>query len=117
MLKHNASQTDAVDIVERVKAFCNHVQRESHIDEAQHAADLPKLEKGFQHGNDERLDPANIFLSLRPRTLFSNSTGCSPWRNASEEDVLRDAAQFKKRFHAHVQFIFSRVQHHWHAKN
>ena len=117
MLEHNKSLTQPMDIVERVKAFCNHVQRESHIDEERHAADATKLEKGFHHANDERLDSANIFLSLRPKTLFSNRTLCCAWNNASEAEVMADAATFNRKFHAHVQFIFSRVQHHWHAKN
>ena len=30
---------------------------------------------------------------------------------------MEDATGFKRRYEAHVQFIFSRVQHHWHPKN
>ena len=33
------------------------------------------------------------------------------------DEVLREAAEFKRRFEADVQFIFSRVQHHWHLRN
>ena len=117
MLKHNITKTDPVDIVEQVKSFCNHVQRESHLDEEQHAANLTTLEQGFHAGNNEQLDTSNISLSLRPRSLFTNRTLCSPWQKVSEKECLADAEEFKRRYQAHVQFVFSRVQHHWHAKN
>ena len=118
LLQENAKKTDAVDILGRVIDFCNHVQRESHVDEDQHKADLPKLEKGFHNSNDAQFDAANVFLSLKPKSLLTNRTLCSLWKkNSKEEEVFFDAAAFKKRFHAHVQFVFSRVQHHWHALN
>ena len=113
----NARTKNHADLVERVKAFCNHIQRESHIDEEQHLADLEKLEKGFNRSNDERVDPANTYLSVRTRSLFDSRTLCSAWENAPQQSVEEDAEAFKRRYHAHVQLIFSRVQHHWHAKN
>ena len=69
MLEKNALSLSAAELVERVKAFCNHVQRESHCDPTQHDMDLPTLETGFHRANDEQHDPSNIFLSVRPQRL------------------------------------------------
>ena len=62
-----------------------------------------------------------IRLLLGSRYFYEKSR--SPWEK-SEEDInammdriREDAAKFKKQFEADVQFIFSRVQHHWHPKN
>ena len=48
MLTHNATSVSGNDLLERIKAFCSHVQRESHCDLAQHEADLARLEHGFK---------------------------------------------------------------------
>ena len=87
------------------------------MDENKHAADLDKLERAFHTGNDVSSNPENIFLSLRPKSLYRSNARCSPWSNASRQEVMEDATGFKRRYEAHVQFIFSRVQHHWHPKN
>ena len=62
-----------------------------------------------------------IRLLLGSRYFYEKSR--SPWEkneediNAMMDRIREDAAKFKKQFEADVQFIFSRVQHHWHPKN
>ena len=83
----------------------------------QHEADLEKLEQGFHRANDETHDSANVFLSLRPQKLFANRTLGSLWSGVDSKAASDDAEEFKKMYASDAQFIFSRCQHHWHAKN
>ena len=88
-----------------------------HCDQEKHEADLEKLEKGFHTANDESLDSANIFLALRPKALFNNNRGRSLWAGEDPQVADADAQKFKTTYAADAQFVFSRCQHHWHAKN
>ena len=117
MMESNVRNMSTNEVVQRVKAFCNHVQRESHFDLEQHESNLDKLEKGFHCGNDEAQDLSNIHLCVRPRELFQDRSSCSMWTNGDIEGVTNDARHFKSLYEADAQFIFSRCQHHWHVKN
>jgi len=117
MLEKNALDLTTEDLVDRVKAFCNHVQRESHCDPSQHEAELNKLEVGFHSANDEQQDPSNIYLSLRPQGLFATHDADNLWSGGSMEASQADADRFKQLYAKDAQFIFSRCQHHWHGLN
>ena len=110
------------EVLSRLTSFMEHLERQDHIDDDQHQADLESLEKGFRQNNDG--DPKNIFLSARPRSFYERPDIPSLWdkgRDPADQDLLsavgQDAAAFKKNYDADVQFIFGRVQHHWHPLN
>ena len=115
MLENNVLNLSAAEMVVRVKAFCNHVQRESHCDPQQHAQDLTKLETGFHSANDEQHDPSNIYLSVRPQMLFQSCDEDNLWGGSSTQASCADADRFKTLYVKDAQFIFSRCQHHWHG--
>ena len=61
------------DLVERIKAFCEHLQREDHFDDERHQQEAPVLEKEF-HANNEG-PHKNIFLSARPSQFYEHGEG------------------------------------------
>ena len=133
------------DMLNKVLAFVEHLQREDHFNDEQHQAELPRLEKTFHDNNSGVADSAH--LSVKPQFMYSNReapymwsrelvtrSAQSHWRSAQDasrsahgsEDsqqaftaqlavALQEAECFSRTYEGHVQFIFSRVQHHWHA--
>ena len=61
----------------------------------------------------------NIFLAVRPRRFMEGVAGTYLWsseaHNRNTETVEAEAKDFQSAYEADVQFIFSHVQHHWHA--
>ena len=116
-----AATLNKEDVMSRLNAFITHLSREDHIDDAQHQASLDSLEQQFKCNNDGPRE--NIFLSCRSRCFYDKCATPSLWdRNATDNtelvaQVQKEAAEFKKQYDADVQFVFSRVQHHWHPKN
>ena len=129
-------------MLQRLFRFCEHLQKEDHFYPQEHEENLESLEKQF-HANNAG-PPENIHLSVRPSVIgepssreepspncldrpallvFSNTSAVpSLWRDNSANprvllEVEQEAANFKKKFQRDVQFIFSRVQHHWHARD
>lgn len=106
--------------MQRLNNFMTHLSCEDHIDNDKHQTNLDALEEQFKHNNDGPKE--NIFLSCRSR-FFYDSCRLSLWDKKMKDGVevmkrvQEDAAEFKKQYDADVQFIFSRVQHHWHPKN
>ena len=61
----------------------------------------------------------NDGMSQLPRYI-AEDTAKTMWSNlgrCSESDAHEEAAEYKKTFEQDAQFIFSRVQHHFHNKN
>ena len=117
MIEHNSEGIPPQMMLERITRFCEHLQREDHYDQEKHDLNLEHLEKQF-HANNEGA-PEQIFLSVRPSLDSATAAAPSLWQTdkITEElmrDVQTEAAEFKERFQADAQFIFSRVQHHWH---
>ena len=117
MLESNALGICPDQLVERVKLFCDHVQRESHFDQAKHEEEAEKLEQGFHSANDEKKDSANVFLSLRPKTFFDSTVQSNNWHMSQASAAQEEAIAFTAAYEADAQFVFSRCQHHWHAKD
>ena len=61
------------DLVERIKAFCEHLQRDDNFDDERHQQGAPVLEKEF-HANNEG-PHKNIFLSARPSQFYKHGEG------------------------------------------
>ena len=75
---------------------------------------LTQLEQEFHSNN---FGPArNAHLSVRPAGIHSACSGHGLWASTSpsDADAMDDAKRFVAEYEADVQFIFSRVQHHWH---
>ena len=107
--------------MQRLNSFMTHLSCEDHIDNDKHQTNLDALEEQFKHNNDGPKE--NIFLSCRSRFFYDRCRLPSLWDQDVKDSVevmkrvQEDAAEFKKQYEADVQFIFSRVQHHWHPKN
>ena len=124
MIESNVKNVNGQTILERITAFLEHVQREDHFNDEQHQAQLEQLEFEFRKNNEG--PTRNKYLSVHPKCLYELEGKPYLWDKASNlqhataqkvDEVLREAAEFKRRFEADVQFIFSRVQHHWHLRN
>lgn len=120
-LEQFASSLNSEDAVSRLTTFISHLSREDHVDNDKHQENLESLEEQFKRNNDGPKE--NIFLSCRPRSFYEKCNVPSVWdSNVAMDDSLmqrvhQDAFHFKQQYEADVQFIFSRVQHHWHTKN
>ena len=106
--------------VESVIKYSEHLYREDHFDNDEHQKALSELEKGWEtnYAGNEHLG-----LALKPG-LSGRDKHALHWCTTKEEKgdeklrsdaaVLADALAFKKEFEADAQYVFSRVQHHWH---
>ncbi len=117
IIERNAAGISAEVMLERVTHLCEHLQREDHFDNEQHQRNLPELEKQFHANNSGPTE--NIFLSVRPSPLYDTTEAPCMWEsNRPSQRLLRrvqeEAVEFQKKYEMDVQFIFSRVQHHWH---
>ena len=82
-----------------------HLHREDHFDDAEHQRNLDSLEEQFHRNN---FGPrCNVHLSVRPATLE-----CA--EEVDADNVAKDGQRFTEEYEADCQFVFSRVQHHWH---
>ncbi len=118
---HELMDTGRLD-VPSVKKYSEHLHREDHYDHDGHQAQLPDLEKAWKNNHQ---DAAHLGLCAKPSYLGMDERALA-WSseppngdNAEEaevfmESVLEEARQFKQRFEEDVQYVFSRVQHHWH---
>jgi len=78
---------------------------QEHFNDIEHQQNIESLEEQFHKNNFG--SPGNVHLSVRPASM-SESAG------TSQENSANDGAQFTERYETDCQFIFSRVQHHWH---
>jgi len=118
---------------ESVKRYVEHMSRTEHYDQAKHDGRLDELESDWKR---QQAGAPHLLLSMRPTYLKAGPTSSSdgsrlagsqpvalPWehppQSAVDEDVVRRAIAevqlYKGHFEGHVQEVFSRTQHHWHA--
>ena len=120
ILETNAQGISPEVMLERILRFCAHLQKEDHFNPEQHERNLDNLGKQF-HANNAR-PPENIYLSVRPSPLFNSAGIPSLWQSGGAisrlfREVEQEAAKFRERFETDVQFVFSRVQRHWHTRD
>ena len=108
LIENNVTGLSTQDVIDRITAFVEHMERCDHLNHQQHEADLPQLEEDFKRNNDR--PGTNIFLSARARSFYEAPSGPSLWDDSSvadnthvEEDVRLDAQRFKKEYEADVQ--------------
>jgi hypothetical protein len=55
-------------------------------------------------------------LAARPASFYEHGEQPTLWSKPPTTDTAAysEAVDYKKKYEADVQFIFSRVQHHWH---
>jgi hypothetical protein len=124
LIESNHHGMTSESILQRITSFTEHLQREDHFNNAEHQRNLETLEREF-HANNE--GPArNHYLSVRSRPLYECADKPYLWSASSAhgghcaalvDAVHREAEEFKRIFETDVQFVFSRVQHHWHPLN
>ena len=120
MIERNSKGMTPEDMLDRVKSFVNHVQREDHMDNEKHQKNLRKFEADF-HTNNAGPDE-NVHLSVRPARFYSCSSSPCAWdpqnrtrsADGDEKDCIsakfwdkvgEDAAEFERQYTADVQFI------------
>ena len=115
LLEQNIHELSPADMVQRITSFIEHLHREDHFNDEAHQGSLRSLEEEFHsnmfgHARNEHLSvrPAGMHNSAAP-----DSCAWSPV-SSSLQEVQEDASRFIKEYEGDVQFIFSRVQHHWH---
>ena len=131
LIECNHQGMTAESVLERIVKFTEHLQREDHFNNEEHQSNLDSLERQF-HDNNE--GPArNHYLSLRSRPLYECAGKPYLWSTSSAHSVTssahsetcaalvdavhKEAEEFQRIFEADVQFVSSRVQHHWHPRN
>ena len=108
--------------VSTIKKYSEHLHREEHYDHEAHQRALPYLEKAWQ---DNYADSSHLGLCAKPSYLGVDDCALAWSRenyvsdNEADhmdflEHALIDASEFKEKFEKDVQYVFSRVQHHWH---
>jgi len=123
--------------VESVKAFQEHLCSEDHVAHEAHAAALPELEAAWKtnHAGQEHVGlcakpqyqhedyAADLWASHGQRPSGPHTGAGRPCEDATLEataaEVGRARAEaelYKAEFEADVQYVFSRVQHHWHEE-
>ena len=107
------------EMLNRVKSFVNHLQREDHMDNEQHQSNLDKFEADF-HNNNAGSDE-NIHLSVRSASLYTCSSSPYAWSyvNSSraadgngkssmpgdlQAQIDNDANSFERAYNTDVQF-------------
>ena len=118
---------------ESVKRYVEHMAQTEHFDQAKHDEQIDQLESDWKK---QQAGAPHLQLSMRPSYLKIDQTSTShssrpavsqstalPWEHTAtsvmKEDLVRRAIAegklYKAHFEAHVQEVFSRTQHHWHA--
>ena len=120
IIEKNAKGISPEDMLKRITGLCEHLQREDHFDHEQHEKHIEELEQAFHKNNSGPAE--NVYLSVRPQKLFDNSAHPSLWDDKANQSTLHeevniDSKAYQRTFENDAQFIFSRVQHHWHAKD
>jgi hypothetical protein len=120
LIKGNTKRAEADKQVQRILRLHSHLHREDHFDDAAHQANLEELEKGSQTNFADTRD--HFLLGVRLSDDASSASAPCLWEghegkeDCSVGDVYDEGKQYKQAFEKEVQYIFSRVQHHWHNK-
>ena len=119
IIESNYNGITPEEMLNRVKAFVNHLQKEDHMDNEQHQSNLHKFEADF-HKNNAGPDE-NVHLSVRSGRFYTCSSSPYAW---SSENISRaadgdennstpgdlkaqiedDADAFKRAYNTDVQF-------------
>lgn len=130
IIEKNSRGLTSQVVLDRITRFVEHLQREDHFNHDQHQQDLVKLEEDFHANNASGSETQH--LSVKPQKFYNNSSVPYMWTDMATprsancsspvKSLTRDwkgafdeAASFRASYEQDVQFIFSRVQHHWHA--
>ena len=122
LIQGNVDLAEQKQQVERIVDFQTHLHQEEHFYPTIHENNIDELERSFHANNSgerERLLIGSQF------NVFSESHQAPfLWQRdrRSDKEVARteaeaDANSFERKYKKEVQYIFSRVQHHWHLKN
>ena len=120
MIESNWKRMTPEDMLDRVKSFVSHLQREDHMDNEGHQRNLRKFEADF-HTNNAGPEE-NVHLSVRPARFYTCSSSPCAWgpqnrtRSADSDNqgsippevwdkVAKDAAEFEREYTTDVQFI------------
>jgi len=106
--------------VSSVIKYSEHLYREDHYDHEAHQHALPQLEKGWENNY---AGEEHVGLACKPGFIGRDKNALH-WSGSSADNdadskitdaaVLADAVAFKHEFEQDAQYVFSRVQHHWH---
>jgi len=103
--------------VKRIKRFIQHMCREDHFDHEGHQQRLQAIERAK---STNLAGTPHLRLSQLPRFFRPQAIKSSLWDPAVTDDqkkaVETDAATFRRKQEAFTQYVFSRVQHHWHRE-
>ena len=114
VLEANGQKAAQDEEVSRLLAFFTHLKTEELHDSEKHEKELAELETQFHNNN---AGPAeNIKLSMRPAEMYEARGPCAWSRSArGATTISQDGSEWVERYMRHVQFVCSRVQHHWHT--
>ena len=120
LIEENRTRAEQEEQVQRMLRFHSHLHREEHFYDDTHQANLDELEKGSQTNFADTSD--HVLLGARVADMACGAAAYSLWEVAeggsdyNVGDVYAEVARYKRTFQKEVQFIFSRVQHHWHNR-
>ena len=96
-----------------IVAFVDRFAKEDHYDNDAHQNNLDELEKDFVANHTS---PTNVFMMAKPECLYQSDPTISLWSDGKSEAASKTAATlYNQEYKKDVQYVFSRVQHHWHA--
>ena len=118
-LEGNVHGIPPAEMVKRITSFMTHLHREDHFDDLSHQQNLGTLEQLFHTNNfGPEHCTQHSHLSARPARMHCADAGAGAWQGQEvdqESKRLReDGRRFSAQYEEDCQFIFSRVQHHWH---
>ena len=107
-----------------VKAYCSYICREEHFDQAAHDESLPTLETAWK-GNYSSPEHRRLcgmwpeLFTVPPHSQWSVPGECTTsepqGREHSRREAVAEGRTWIAKYREDAQFIFSRVQHHWHG--
>ena len=109
--------------IDTLKEYVSWACREEHFLKEQHDAEIEDIEREWPSykkisSNKMCVLPAFLASDRCPSLWHPSASGSCVGGGAAlarpTDNALHDAAKWRKRFSKHVQFIFSRVQHHMH---
>ena len=101
--------------MDAIKAYQAHICREDHYAPEEHERQEDVLEEAWKSNYE---GPEHQGLCVMPSMYGADRTAALWKRTAGstngKEKALSEGRQYRKLFEHQVQFVFSRVQHHWH---
>ena len=118
-LESNIHGIPPEEMVSRITSFMEHLHREDHFDNDCHQRKLDSLERLFHTNNfGPQHCTQHSHLSARPARVHRANAGLLAWPVEGDDRGSQarqaDGRRFVAEYEEDCQFIFSRVQHHWH---